>query len=356
MIYFDHAAALRTPDELAIYELEMRQYAFANQEAGHYLGYEMRKKIADSTVELAQKLGNPGLTHAVFADSASALFFIAFSAPYWQGKRILSTRIEHPALLRNLAKQNLDVTFTELLPDGRIDIEHLPDGNFDVLATHLVQSEIGVIQPFAELVRKLKERNNKLITFCDAVQAVNKVPLVQTDVIVCSGHKLGAPGAAAMLTNLAELEKHANFLRKHEYAVGRPDPAAIMTLARAADFANRADKISAINRYLRETLAGAVPKLRFTVSAEHSSPYILHFVLPGYESGVVIRMLSERRIYAASSSACSSESNAPSTTLTALKFPKNEAFAGMRLSFGYDTLQNEAEQFVTELIKVLKEY
>jgi len=356
MIYFDHAAALRTPDELAIYELEMRQCAFANQEAGHYLGYEMRKKIADSAAEIARKLGTPELTHAVFADSASVLFFMTFSAPYWQGKRILSTRIEHPALLRNLAKFNLDVTFAELLPDGRIDEDKLPDGAFDVLATHLVQSEIGVIQPYAKIAQILKERNGKLVTVCDAVQAVNKVPPVNADVIVCSGHKLGAPGAAAALTHLAELEKHANFLRKHEYAVGRPDPAAIMTLAHAVNYPNCAEKIRAVNRYLRQTLPAAAPGIRFTVGESYASPYILHCLLPGYESGVVIRMLSEKQIYAASSSACSSESNAPSTVLTALKYPKNEAFSGLRLSFGYDTLQSEAERFVAELAKVLKEY
>ena len=85
-------------------------------------------------------------------------------------------------------------------------------------------------------------------------------------------------------------------------------------------------RISELNAAARELLAGLpLPggaRSFCTVPAEAASPFILHLTLPGVQSGVVVRMLSEEDVMVAAGSACASETRTPSAALTALGFAR----------------------------------
>ncbi|MPN50679.1 Cysteine desulfurase IscS [bioreactor metagenome] len=127
---------------------------------------------------------------------------------------------------------------------------------------------------------------------------------------------------------------------------------------REAETAHR--RVREVNALLRRELSGLeLPggKRSFcTVPEKLASPWILHLMLPGLETGVAVRMLSEAGIMVAAGSACSSESAEPSPALLALGYRRNEAWSGLRISLGPDTGAEEAEKLIEVLRNVLKNW
>ena len=97
-------------------------------------------------------------------------------------------------------------------------------------------------------------------------------------------------------------------------------------------------------------------KLKPTIPPQYASPWILHVTAPGYQGGVLVRMLSEEGVCVSSGSACASETKKPSPALTALGFRKADAFSGLRFSFDRNTTMEEAKKMLSSLEKVLKNY
>ena len=78
--------------------------------------------------------------------------------------------------------------------------------------------------------------------------------------------------------------------------------------------------------------------------------------LPGVETGVLVRMLSEAGIMAAAGSACSSESREPSPALLAIGFRRADAWSGLRVSLGPDSSGGDAEKLIKAVRNVLKNW
>ena len=74
---------------------------------------------------------------------------------------------------------------------------------------------------------------------------------------------------------------------------------------------------------------------------EGTAPHILAVTLPGYKSEVIVRFLSDRGICLSSGSAC--HKGKPSHVYAALKLPKKELDGVLRISFSYDTRQEDVD-------------
>ena len=93
-----------------------------------------------------------------------------------------------------------------------------------------------------------------------------------------------------------------------------------------------------------------------TIPEEAASPYILHAMFPGVESGVLVRMLSEAGVMVAAGSACSSETGEPSAALRALGFRGRDVWSGLRVSLSPESTADDAKKFVEALRNVLKNW
>jgi cysteine desulfurase len=264
--------------------------------------------------------------------------------------------LEHPALTANFRKYT---DFTPLAVDfcGRI-IPGETEKTFDLAAQYQVQSELGIIGSCGTLSAGFR--------LIDAVQAAGKLPIERNaDGWIISGVKFGSPSGAAMILApngkfTEKLLRHAEKCRREDYGIGRVSVPEMLTMAYALEKAvcgmdENFKKVSAINEFIRREVAGLgiFPTLPETVK---TSPYILNLLLPEQESAVVVRALSEKGVFVASGSACSAESNRPSAALTALGMPAVKAYRALRLSFGADNSQEDAEIFISELKTMLKNY
>ena len=349
-------------EEVLEFYLHTCRIAGANQESLHQEAYELRKALSAAGDALAADLvGNDDFT-VVWADSATGIFNQLKNTDLFENRRVLSSRLEHPALAALVKKCSSKPCYLNCSSEGVLEKK---GGEFDIALLTAVQSEIGIVQDLPGIFELLPP---ECIRFVDAVQMAGKMdmrPLGScADLIAISGIKFGSPGGAALLVRKNRpwsgklLETLARG-RHPEYTAPRVYPPAALACAFAFNqripvLESSLEKMRQINAFLREALKDQ--ELKFTVSASLSSPYILHCTLPGKQGAVVVRSLSERNIMAGAGSACASESSSGSPALRALGFGKRESFSGLRLSFGFGFTQEEAEFLAENLLSVLKNY
>ena len=357
--YFDNAAASRPMPEVLEFYLHAMQEDFANQEAVHLLGYDLRRKLDEAAGELCRALlGNTEDHQVIWAGSATECFRIV--AAYLAGKQVISSQLEHPALIANFQQH----TALKLLPvsgSGRIAVPDAPETP-DAVIFHHVQSETGIRQELSGLFSAFPES----LHLTDAVQSAGKLPLCESaDLHIISGVKFGAPGGAAVIwkksaKRLQKLALFASEMRHRDYLLSRISVPLCRTLAFTAALRARRqeaefERVSALNLRLRQQLAevGIFPLLSGETAV---SPYILNFFLPGIQAAVVVRALSEHGIFCASGSACAAEAGGPSPALLALGKSKKDAFSGLRISFDGSTTGNDVDFLASKLKMVLKNY
>ncbi len=343
MVYLDNAAAAPVdPEIMGAWRIYAGKY-FANQEAVHSLAYEIRSRLKDAAAEVSMLLTGEPSNYIYWGSSATALFNLVCGYPEFDRGRITTSEFEHPALGAALGR----------IPGA---------GATPLIALHHVQSETGLINDLGAIGK------GNAVFLADTVQSAGKLDFpwraAQLDLVFCSGHKIGAPGGAVLVCRHKEIGEFLDRVRSRDYLDGRPEPALCLTLADAlkkacSQCAEHREQAASLKNKLITVLDGwTMPngkKVRVTVSPEKSSPFILHLILSGYQSAVVVRMLSQRGIHVAAGSACQAESNRPSPALLALGFSREDAYAGLRLSFWHNT-EAEIDQFLNEFKVVLKNY
>ncbi|MBO5791463.1 MAG: aminotransferase class V-fold PLP-dependent enzyme [Lentisphaeria bacterium] len=358
----DQAAAMPADEEVLGFFVQTCRIAGANQESLHQESREIRKALDAAGAQLAADLTGGDEFTVCWSDSGTGIFNLLYNAGLLKERRVITSHLEHPALSAMLKAGNSSLTFLECTREGRLEKR---EGSFELAALTAVQSELGVIQDLPALFGVLPDT---CIRFADAVQMAGKLPMASlgrsADLIAVSGIKFGSPGGAALLVRKSApwsgkfLEAAARS-RHPYYTASRVFPPAALSCAyavhkRCALLESSFEKMKKINCFLRRELESE--HLRFTVPEDLSSPYILHCYLPGKQGAVVVRLLSERNIMAGSGSACAAESAGGSPALKALGFNKKESFSGLRLSFGFDFDEEQAEFLAENLLSVLKNY
>jgi len=369
-IYFDNAAACEPDPKVLGHYYAYASRFYANQEAAHSLAYDLRVQLDLAATQLAKAVcAQEANVH--WGHSGTDIFSLFGEFPAFQGGNIVTTAMEHPALLAALRRTGSEIREVKIT-DGRVDLGHLLellDDKTVLTSIHHVQSETGIIQDLVGIRKVLTQTAPQSLFMSDTIQSAMKIKIpwneAKLDIISVSGHKIGAPACAALLLNNKNLKLNAfveylKLCRKEYYTASRPEPAAILALAYAATQEKKPDDISKINTLLRN----ALPKLKLfndkkiilTIPPENASKYILHFIVPGYQSGVLVRMLSQESVYFSAGSACLSETDKPSAALTAMNFTKEDTYAGVRLSFCPQNTIHHAELCLEKLQQALLDY
>ena len=200
----------------------------------------------------------------------------------------------------------------------------------------------------------------------DSIQSSGKTAIpwdaAKLDYIFVSGHKIGAPGGAAVLTRNKAVRDNYLKLRHQEYLTGRVEPATILAMVEAVKRRSTEgfyqEQVGKLNLSLRKLLNAMPSKIKPIITTEfgEASEYILHCRLPGFQSAVIVRMLSEAGFAVSSGSACAAEVGGPSAALTAMGFKRDDAYSGLRISFSEKNTIEEVESLVETLQKVLSDY
>lgn len=185
MLYLDYSANTPVDEEVLRCFCEAERRYPGNANAHHQAGAAAKAAMNAATRSIARCLGAPpaGIIYTSGASEANNLAVKGLAALGGAaGRHILSTPLEHSSVsgsLEALQKQGYEVELLDILPDGTVDLADLkkrlrPDTV--LVAVTAVDSELGVVQPIAEIAEFLKAYPNCHF-HVDATQAVGKIPV-----------------------------------------------------------------------------------------------------------------------------------------------------------------------------------
>jgi cysteine desulfurase len=348
-IYLDYQATAPLAPEVAAAMRPWLEDKFGNPHSPHRLGREAAAAIEVARGQILDALGV----------ATGKLYFTsgATEAANWalkgsRARRIVTLATEHACVLDTvewLAGEGAEVDILPVGSDGIVDLD-LARGRItpetDLVAVMLVNNEIGVIQPIAELGRMAREAG--ALFFCDAVQGFGRVPLPldACDMVALSAHKAHGPkGVGALwVRDGASLEPllhgggQEGGLRSGTLSpalcVGFGEAARLMKERAQLDHAH----VERLWQLARETMTG------WTLNGSEEQRYHGNLNLRR-EAVDAARLISEARAVAFSSgSACASGSGRPSHVLAALGLDSDEARSSIRLGFGRYTQEGELRE------------
>ena len=358
--YLDNAATTPVRREAAQAALIAMTEGWGNPSARYALGSQVAAQVKEWRSDVAKSLGCAA--EEVFFTSCGTegdnwAIQIALEAGKRKGKHIITTAIEHSAVLepcRMLERQGYEVTYLQPDRQGNISVEDLKQAlrpDTILVSMMLVNNEMGTILPVAEAAKAIKRAGSPALLHCDAVQGFLKVPFTPkqlgVDLLAISGHKIHAPkGIGALyikkglkVTPMIRGGGQEEGLRSGTEATSQIAAFAAAVREGKANLERDLAHMAGLKEYACRRLTEECSALK--VLTEGGAPHILPVSLVGYKSEVVVRFLSDRGIYLSSGSAC--HKGKPSHVYAALKLPKKEQDGVLRISFSYDTTREDID-------------
>jgi cysteine desulfurase len=360
VIYLDYQATTPGASEVAEAMQPWITEKFANPHSPSRWGREAAAAIEVARKQVCEAIGLDG-GRLAFTGSATEAINWALKGTIEQApkdrRRIITVVTEHAAVLDScewLEARGFDVTRLPVDRGGLIDIATLTaalDETVALVAVMLVNNEIGVVQPIAEIA-KLAHQAGALM-LCDAVQGLGRVELPEgPDLVAVSAHKIhgpkgigglwmrkGAEPAALVHGGGQELDLRSGTLSPM-LCVGFGAAAKLASERREADLAH-------LEVLWQTALAELVPGWTVNGSLEQRYHGNLNIRRDGVDPA---RLLSNLRDIAFSlGSACASGSGRPSHVLRGIGLSDREARSSIRLGFGRYTTREDLASAVLRI-------
>ena len=286
------------------------------------------------------------------------------------GKRIITTAIEHPSVLepiKALEKEGYEVIYLHPAKNGVISVEELKNNlNSDtcLVSIMLVNNEIGSIQPIIEAAELTKRIAPNALFHTDAVQAFGKLPInlqkTKIDLLSASGHKIHGPKGIGILykrkgVNISPLLLGGG--QEKNLRSGTECVPLICGLKGAIDEIGSAEKLYQKQKELFDYAHCKLCELDFIKFNSNSEciPYIINISVPGYRSEVLQHFLERKNIFVSSGSACAK--GELSYVLREIEASAIEIDGALRLSFSRYNTNDDVDSFCSalcEAVSVLK--
>ncbi|MFA6437337.1 MAG: cysteine desulfurase family protein [Candidatus Paceibacterota bacterium] len=376
-VYFDNAATTKVDSR--VFEA-MKPYfsdIYGNASSLHGFGLSAKQALEEAREVIARKI-NARHNEIIFTSGATEADNLAIRGVAYKnnhlGNHIITTKIEHPAVLescRFLETQGFKITYLSVDREGFVNLEELKRslGEKTILVSIIfANNEIGIIQPIKEIGKIIKnwneKHNSKIIFHSDAVQAFTKIDInvndLNLDLLSISSHKIYGPkGIGALYVKEGtKIEKIAHG-GHHEYNLrpGTENVTSAVGFAKALELFNpkNYEAVKSLRAYLIKEVLKNIPDSYLNGPlAENVLPNIANFIFKGAEGEAIMLLLDKEGIAVSTGSACASHSLEPSYVLLALGVPKEEAHGSIRVSLGLENKKEEVDYTVKVFKKVIK--
>ena len=370
--YFDHSAT--TPVDKRVLQAMLPYFSdkYGNPSSIYSIGRSNKETINLCRMKIASIL-NAKVNEIYYTSSGSEsdnliIKGIAF-ANRKKGNHIITTKIEHPAVLntcKKLEQFGFRVTYLTPKQNGIIDIRDLERNitNRTILISVMyANNEIGTIQPIYEIGKIAQKYGVYFHT--DAVQAIgNKNINVKNEnigALSLSSHKFYGPkgiGVAYINENIPFMRIQDGGHQENDKRAGTENVPAIVGMTKAIEISS--SEINEYNKHLRKLrnfyvseISSRVKYIRINGDMEKRLSGNSNISFAGVEGAKLVSELDKKGICASSGSACSSGFLNPSHVLLAIGVPKNLARSSLRVSFGRENNIEDTKYLVDSVEEIV---
>ena len=372
IIYLDHAATTYVDERVVNKMLPYFNLCYGNPSSMYTIGRSNKRIIEKARQQVARIIG--AKPKEIFFTSCGtesdnlALKGIAY-ANQNNGKHIITSKIEHPAILNTcsaLEKQGFEITYIGIDEKGVINLEELNNAirkDTILISIMTANNEIGTIEPI-EIIGKIAKSHN-IYFHTDSVQAMGNIKMnvakMNIDLLSMSAHKFYGPkGVGAIYikekTNINRVQDGGH--QEKGMRSGTENVAGIVGLAEALKLADEAmeknnQKILQLRKYFIEKLQGIYPQIKINGDLENRLPGNINITFPNCDGQDLLFKLDEKGICASAGSACSTGDSNPSHVLTAIGLTAKEAEGTLRFSLGKENTKEEIDDVINALQNII---
>jgi cysteine desulfurase len=355
-IYLDYGATTPLDPAVAAAMEPWGVTQFGNPHSAHRWGYEAKAAVEIARDEVAKLLGTTPDTIAFTSgatESANWAIKGLLTHPSNTRRRIVTLATEHSCVLETcdyLATLGAEVTRVPVRASGLVDLGDLERAlgeDVALVSVMLVNNEIGVIQPIAQIARLAHASGAKM--HCDAAQGFGKIPIdvdaMGIDLLGLTAHKIYGPKGVGALyrrpfTMLTPLMHGGGQEDGRSGTLPTPLVVGLGAAARIAGARMAEDHAHAEALHSRFLARLTVP-YALNGDPDIRWPGNINIRFPGTGDIPLLPLLPGLAI--SQGSACSALTGRPSHVLTALGLSDAAAKASLRLGFGRFTTAAEID-------------
>jgi cysteine desulfurase len=380
IIYVDHAGTTPVHPDVRDAMAPFLSAQFGNPSSLHGLGRAAEHAVNASRADVATVLNaRPG--ELIFTSGGSesvntALKGVAFAQQHaGVGQRIVSTSIEHHAILHSLdylERFGFEIVRLEVDADGFVEPDAVAaavDEQTVLVSVMLANNEVGAIEPIAEIAAALRARGEQLgrrVPFhTDAIQGAGQLDLdvqkLDVDLLSLSAHKFRGPkgaGALYLRRGTPFLAQQTGGGQERNRRAGTENVPGIVGLARALAIAEASrpvfvERISALRDHFIDRTLNEIPHAILNGPATDRLPNNANVRFDSVDGQLLLEALDEVGIAASSGSACTTSSWEPSHVLLAMGADQDAAAGSLRVTLGGDSAQAELDTVVDQLKRIV---
>lgn len=380
--YLDNSATTRCLDSAAALMAGILCTDYGNPSSLHHKGVQAEEYVRHAREVIAKTL-KVTPKEIFFTSGGTESDNLALRGAAYanarQGKHLITTSIEHPAILNTmqyLEQQGFEVTYLPVDENGKIrlsDLEAAIRPDTILVSVMHTNNEIGALEPIAEAGELIKRVNPNTLFHVDAVQGYGKAKILpkrmKIDMLSVSGHKIHGPKGIGFLY-VGDRVKIRPIVfgggQERGLRSGTENVPAIAGMGKAAEemyqnLDTDLDRMYALKQRLADGIF-TMENVRINgLCGRDSAPHVLSVSFAGVRSEVLLHALEEREIYVSAGSACASNhpDTAGSATLRAIGLPKELLNSTIRFSLSVFTTEEEIDytvQVLHELVPMLRRF
>ncbi len=372
-IYLDHAATTYLDSRVMKAMKPYFEEKYGNPGSLHQKGLEAKEAVTKAREKVAELIkAKP--EEIIFTSGGTESINLALQETVYpnreKGKHIITSKIEHPAVLETckfLEKDGFTVTYLEVDKDGLVnpkEVEKAIRKDTILISIMYANNEIGTIEPIAE-IGTIAEKY-KIPFHTDACQAGGALDLnvkkLKVDLMTLNGSKIYGPKGIAILYKRAGIKMHPLIQgggQEFGLRSGTENVPAIVGFAKALELAQKEKeaenkRLSGLRDYFVKEVLKKIPK---TFLNGHPTKRLANNVNISFldvEGESVLLYLDQKGIMVSTGSACSSEKLEISHVLDAIGLKHDAAHGSIRFTLGKKTTKEELDYTVKELIPIIK--
>lgn len=384
-IYLDNSATTRVYPEVVELMSKIMLEDYGNPSSMHNKGVAAEHYVKEATERIAKALKCKE-KEIIFTsggtESDNLALIGAALANQRAGKHIITTKIEHPAILNTckyLESIGFEISYLGVDRYGVVNLDELAKtlrSDTILVSVMHTNNEVGSRQPIAEISKIITAHNPQTLLHVDAVQGFGKALFypekIGIDMLSISGHKIHGPkGIGILYVNSRVKIKPISYGGGQQNGMrnGTLNVPGIAGIGLAVEMITSTlnadiERLYELKSYLigqcsqneRIVVNGCAKDEAGNWKVAETAPHIVNISVPGIRSEVMLHALEEYGIYVSAGSACASHSKKESSTLKSMGAKPEVMDGALRISMSTFTTIDDLKVFVDKLNEVIETY